>query len=222
MDLDELCRRYRQVYLPAVADALYELGCQEGLLPSSLRPLLPTKTMVGEAFTITGKDIVPPLGWDEGRLRVRKYLEILSTVTPDCVLVHTNEGSSIVGNFGELSANAVQQRGCAGVVLPGNLRDSAGMREIDFQIFYQDLSPLNGIGRWEVVSCQTPVTVGSVAISPGDIIFGDFDGIIAIPRSKAEAVLLKAEAIVASEELVRVDMRAGVGPLDSFQRHGHF
>jgi 4-hydroxy-4-methyl-2-oxoglutarate aldolase len=222
IELAELCSRFRVLTVPEVCDALYELQLPEQVLSSRLRPLLPEKSMVGEAFTVLGTDTIPPVGWDEGVIRVQSYLQMLEHVTPDSVMIHTNQGPSRMGNYGELTANAVQQRGCQGVILDGNLRDSAGMRSIDFQIFYKDLSPLNGIGRWHLVSFQERVTVDGIEISPGDIIFADFDGVLVIPRADAEQVLLKAEDVSAAEVHVRHEMQNGMAPLASFQAHGHF
>jgi regulator of RNase E activity RraA len=126
-----------------------------------------------------------------------------------------------VGHFGELTANSAQAHGCVGCVLDGNLRDIQGMREIGFQVFYRDLSPLNAIGRWEMIQCQQPVLIGGIAVNPADIVFAEFDGVLVIPHAHAETVLLKAEEIIGAEGRVREEMRQGTSPLESLDRHGH-
>jgi regulator of RNase E activity RraA len=68
---------------------------------------------------------------------------------------------------------------------------------------------------------QVPVTIGDVEIHPGDVIFGEFDGVLVIPREEVEAVLLAAEAVVAGEERVRVDLRGGMSPADGLAKHGY-
>src|SRR5262245_21252548 len=145
------------------------MGLDERVLPSSLRPLFPESRIVGEAFTVEGHDI-PRVGWDEGIERMRSYLEVFERLTPDSVLVSTTPGGK-VGHFGELTANAARSHGCVGVILDGNLRDIEGLRAIGFQVFYRDLSPLNGIGRWEMIASQQPVSIGGVVVAPGDIVF---------------------------------------------------
>jgi 4-hydroxy-4-methyl-2-oxoglutarate aldolase len=217
--LEELCERFRRLYLPAVCDALFELGLEEKVLPSCLRPLDPRQRIVGEAFTIEGHDI-PRVGWDEGIARMKPYLEIFEQLTPDTVLVSTTPGGT-AGHFGELTANAARAHGCVGVVLDGNLRDVEGLRSIGFQVFYRDLSPLNGIGRWEMVASQQPVAIGGVVVEPGDIVFGEFDGILIVPRPVAGEVLAKAEEIVGAEGHVRAEVQSGDSPWSSFERHGH-
>lgn len=216
----ELCARYRKLYMPAVCDALFHLGLEEQVLPSTLRPLFPESRIVGIAFTVEGRAIEPRISFDEGVPRIRSYLEIFEQLHPDAVLVHVN-GSSPVGHFGELTANSAAEHGCVGCILDGNLRDIQGLREIEFPVFYRDLSPKNAIGRWEMAACQEPVTIGGIEIRPGDLVFAEFDGILVVPAADAERVLLKAEEIVAAEELVRADMRAGVSPLAGLDKHGY-
>jgi regulator of RNase E activity RraA len=219
MDVHELCERYRELYLPAVADALYALGLPEQVLPTQLRPLFPEQRMVGLAFTVEGRGLAP-IGWEAGLVRIRSYLEIFERLEPDSVLVSVNPNSH-VGHFGELTANSARAHGCVGCLLDGNLRDIQGIREIGFQVFYRDLSPLNAIGRWEMVACQQAVTIGGIVVNPGDIVFAEFDGVLVIPHEQAETVLLKAEEIIGAEGRVREEMRQGGSPLDSLDRHGH-
>jgi 4-hydroxy-4-methyl-2-oxoglutarate aldolase len=216
----ELCARYRALYMPAVCDALYELGLPESVLPTRLRPLFPEQRIAGIAFTVQGRPIEPRIAWEPGIERIRSYLEVFERLEPDSLLVHVN-GTSPVGHFGELTANSAKQHGCVGCILDGNLRDIEGLRAIGFQVFYRDLSPLNAIGRWEMLHCQQPVAIGGVGIDPGDVVIGEFDGVLVVPAADAERVLLKAEEIVSAEGRVRAEMRAGVPPVESLERHGH-
>lgn len=216
----ELCGRFRKLYMPAVCDALYHLGFTEQVLPTSLRPLFPDQRMVGLAFTVEGRAIEPRVAWEPGIERIRSYLKVFEQIPEDSVLVSVNPDSS-VGHFGELTGNAAKVRGCAGVLLDGNLRDIEGLREIGFQVFYRDLSPLNAIGRWEMVAAQKPVTIGPVTIHPNDLIFAEFDGILVIPGNEAGKVLVKAEEIASAEQRVRKEMREGSTPLSGLERHGY-
>ena len=116
---------------------------------------------------------------------MRPYLEMFERLTPDSVLVSTTPGRQRAGHFGELTANAARAHGCVGTILDGNLRDIEGLRAIGFPVFYRDLSPLNGIGRWEMTASQQPVAIGGVTVNPGDIVFAEFDGILVVPRADA-------------------------------------
>jgi regulator of RNase E activity RraA len=219
LDPSELCARYRKLYLPAVADAIYREGGTEQVLPSTLRPLFPDQRVVGFAVTVVGTAI-DQCSWEEGVGRIESYLRVFDTLQPDDVLVSVN-GDSPVGHFGELTGNAARHRGCAGVILDGNLRDVEGLRAIGLQVFYRDLSPLNAIGRWEMAASNVPVRIGQVEVHPGDLVFAEFDGILVIPRAEAESVLAAAEAVVTGEQRVRADMRSGASPADGLAKHGY-
>ena len=216
----ELAARYRRLYVSAVCDALYSMGLPEQVLPSYLRPLFPEQRMAGLAFTLRGEPIDPPIPWEPGIERIASYLEMFEQIHPDSILVSVNPNSH-VGHLGELTGNSAQHRGCTGVVLDGNLRDIEGLRNIGLQVFYRDLSPLNAIGRWEMTGLQVPVTVGGIVIHPGDLIIGEFDGVLVVPADSAEQVLLRAEEIAEAEGRVRADMRAGLSPMDGLAKHGH-
>jgi regulator of RNase E activity RraA len=191
----------------------------EKVLPSWLRPLDPLSRVVGEAFTVEGHDI-PRVGWDEGIVRMRPYLEMFERLTPDSVLVSTTPGGK-VGHFGELTANAARAHGCVGMILDGNLRDIEGLRAIGFPVFYRDLSPLNGIGRWEMTASQQPIAIGGVTVHPGDIVFAEYDGVLVVPRADAVTVLERAEEIAGGEGRVRSEVQGGSSPWSSFERHGY-
>jgi len=218
--IKEICERYRRLYIGVVCDAMYELGLKEPVLPSNLRPLFPDQRMVGIAHTVLGSAIEPTIPWDAGVDRITSYLNVFEELEPDSVLVSVNRGST-VGHFGELTANAARTRGCTGVLLDGNLRDVEGLREIGFQVFFRDLSPKNAIGRWEMVGHQVPVEIGDVTISPGDLIFAEFEGVLVVPERHIIEVLKKAEEVIAAETLVREEVQSGSTPLESFNRHGH-
>ncbi len=216
----ELCARYRRLYVPAVCDALYWMGLPEQVLPSYLRPLFADQRIAGLAYTVAGAPIDPPIARDPGIERITSYLRVFENLTPDSLLVSANP-DTLVGHLGELCANSAIAHGCVGAILDGNLRDIEGIKEIGFQVFYRDLSPLNAIGRWEMVAAQVPVTVGDVTIHPGDMVIAEFDGALVVPGADAERVLLKAEEIVGAEELVRSEMQAGESPLSGLERHGY-
>jgi len=149
--------------VPAVSDAMYEFGMPEPVLPSAIRPLFPGRSFVGIAFTVEGVEIVPAVSRHEGQQRIASYLEVFEKLTLDSVMVSQNTGN-LVGHFGELTGNSAMRHGCVGVVLDGNLRGTAGLREIGLQVFYRDVNPRSGMGRWEMVAHQRPVTIGGVTV----------------------------------------------------------
>lgn len=190
--LDELCSRLRSLYLPAVCDAIYELGPAEPVLPTTLRPLLdPAPRVVGEAYNVQGAGIEPLVSWDEGLPRKRSYLRMFEKLPPYTVLVSTTPLSSTVGHFGELTTNAAKSRRSLGAVVDGNLWDIEGMRDISLRVFYRSLSPLKCADRWATTALQIHITIDDVGIRRGDIVLAEAKAILITLRKDAERILLK-------------------------------
>ena len=105
--------------------------------------------------------------------------------------------------FGELFATAVKQRKGAGVLLDGYVRDLKAIKEMDFPLFYAGRDPRTSKGRTEINECQIPVILDGVTIRPGDIIFGDIDGVAVIPKEIADQVFEQALETIQKEDQVR-------------------
>ena len=155
---------------------------------------------------------------------MRPYLEMFERLTPDSVLVSHDPGA---GNGRPLRRADRERRAArtaaSGMILDGNLRDIEGLRAIGFPVFYRDLSPLNGIGRWEMTASQQPIAIGGVTVHPGDIVFAEFDGDPRRPArgrgrpcSSAPRTSPAARAACATEQV-----EGGSSPWSSFQRHGY-
>ena len=201
--LHELCERFRRIYMPAVADAMYHLGSKEQVLPSSLRPLHPEQRIVGEAFTLEGRDIVPRVGVG-GRDRADAPLPPdVRALTPDSVLVHTTPAPATAGHFGELTGNSARRAAAQGVILDGNVRDIEGLRAAGLPGLLP--RPL-AAERDRALGDDRDAAAGDDRRRhgrPGDIVHAEFDGILVVPREHALAVLEKAEEIVGGEGRVR-------------------
>jgi regulator of RNase E activity RraA len=98
-----------------------------------------------------------------------------------------------------MTAGAVANRH-AGAVLDGGVRDLVEIRrDYDFPVYARSVSPGTTLGRFKTVASQVPVCVGGIVVRPGDILVGDVDGVVVVPRAQAEAVLKMAEEIDARE-----------------------
>ena len=91
-----------------------------------------------------------------------------------------------------------------------------------FPVFTRFVTPEDCTWRWHVTATQVPITIGTVRIEPGDWIVGDADGVVVVPQGVAEDVLTAAEAKAATENEIRDAVRAGMLPLDAFERFGTF
>jgi 4-hydroxy-4-methyl-2-oxoglutarate aldolase len=113
-----------------------------------------------------------------------------------------------------------QVRGAAGAVMDGFARDIRMIRDMQFPVFCGGINPLDSKGRATMMKMDVPVSCGGVKVSPGDLLFGDVDGVVVVPLAMAETVLRDALAKVSAENTVRDELRRGDTLKDVFARHG--
>lgn len=209
--------RLSVIYTAALVDVLDDLGLRDQTLPPEIRPLAPGMRVAGRAYTVEGGPS-PHDDWDGA---IRKTLTMLGSVPPEHVAVYQcNHDRS--AHFGELSATALHARGVAGCVIDGGCRDTAFIADEAFPVFTRFVTPEDSTWRWEVRATQVPIVIGPVRIEPGDWVVGDEDGVVVVPDAAAEEVLVRAEAKVGAENEIRAAVRAGMTPLEAYERYGTF
>jgi 4-hydroxy-4-methyl-2-oxoglutarate aldolase len=209
--------RFSAVYTAALADVLDDRGYREQVLPPEIRGLAPGTRLAGQAFTVEGR-AADHGDWDGS---IRKTLAMLGAVPADHVAVYQcNHDRS--AHFGELSATSLLARGVAGCVIDGGCRDTRFILDEGFPVFARHVTPEDCTWRWEVVATQTPITIGTVVVRPGDWVVGDDDGVIVVPQEVAEEVLAEAETKVGTENAIRAAVRDGTSPLEAYERYGTF
>jgi len=183
--------------LPAanIGDAMDRLG----VLDSRIKPIWEGATVVGPAFTVWTR------AGDNAAIHVAMRL-----ARPGDVIVVNGQGDESRALLGELMGGRAKAFGLAGFVLDGAARDAADLGELDVPVFARALTPAgpykNGPGRVGVT-----VAVGGVAVSPGDVVVGDSDGVVVIPAADLERIVEAAEAVQADE----AERRSAIG---TFQR----
>ncbi len=209
--------RFGAVPTAALADVMDDLGLREQTLPPSIRALAPGMRLAGQAFTVEGT----PSEHGDWDTAIRKTLAMLGAVPSGHVAVYqcNHERSA---HFGELSATSLAARGVAGCVIDGGCRDVRLIEALGFPVFARFATPEDSTWRWEVTATQQPIRIGTVRIAPGDWVVGDEDGVVVVPAADAGDVLTAAEGKVGTENLVRDAVRAGMTPLEAFERYGTF
>ena len=212
----ELCDRYAQLYTAVITDVLDKRGCYEQTLPRDIAGLMPETRVAGLAFPATGK-----VTRNSGPARaLRAFLAMLSAVPRDAVLVVQSNDAGAAAHFGELSAAALQARGARGAVIDGATRDAAHVLRMGFPVFCRYRTPMDSGPRWLAVEWGQPVTIGGVRVEPGDVVVGDLDGVVAVPKALAVPVLLECEGLTRAENRVRDAVRTGMGPLAAYEKFG--
>ena len=213
---EELCRRYQDVFVSAVNDVLREEGLISQTLPNNIMPLREEMKVCGLAFTIKG---APSLDLkDEMEERAR----MLEQIGPGDLVVWDTSGDTFSAQWGEMMTKVSKKRGCRGAILDGGVRDTAAVLKQNFPVFCKYRTSNGMLGRFRTTAWQVPIMIGDVKIFPGDVVFGDIDGVIVVPRKMAYDVLLRAEAIRDNEKQIDKLISSGMKPTEVVAAGGYF
>ena len=213
---EELCRRYEGVFTAAVNDVLREEGLIARTLPNDIMPLKDEMKVCGIAFTVTGCQSLSIKNEMEERARM------LEEIQPGNVVVWDTGRDTISAQWGEMMTKVSKNRGCRGAVIDGGVRDTGRVLEQQFPVFCRYRSSNGMLGRFRITSWQVPIMIGEVRIYPGDVVFGDIDGVIVILRKLAYDVLLRAEEVCRKENGITDMINEGKTPSEIVDGGGYF
>jgi regulator of RNase E activity RraA len=213
---DRLNQLGRQLYTAVLCDILDDLGHRDQALDSQIVPLDDQRTLIGFARTMLTHEV-----YELPKTPYETEIAAVDALLPGDVVVVSTNRSRNNGFWGELMATAAVARGARGVVLEGAVRDIRRLREFGdtFPVFAAGRNPLDSKGRCLVSDFDRPVRCGGVLVHPGDLIFGDVDGVVAVPRDVVDVVVAKALDKVSGENAVRDDLRRGMLLKDAFAKH---
>jgi regulator of RNase E activity RraA len=139
-------------------------------------------------------------------LMVHKALEMAEA--GDIIVVNTH-GNTTSAVFGELMCHSAVEAKLGGIVVDGAIRDVEGIEALGFSAFSRTVSPGGGDkdGPGEI---NVPISCGNTVVMPGDVVTGDADGVVVVPRSDAAEVLEKVEALVEREKKRIDEIKGGV------------
>jgi len=206
----------QSLYTAVLSDVLDELGFRDQAMPPSIRPLDEELTLAGFARTGLYREVFHAAA---GENPYELEIALIDDLKPDDVAVFGCCGSRRIAPWGELLSTASRARGASGCVTDGFVRDVRAIRALRFPVFHGGIAPLDSKGRGKVVEIDTPIRCGGVAVAPGDLVFGDADGVIVVPRSVEDEALRRAFAKVAGENTTRDELAAGAKLADVFARH---
>ncbi|MEY2891969.1 MAG: hypothetical protein RJA98_1877 [Pseudomonadota bacterium] len=166
--------------------------------------------MTGRAWTLLYGPAASPPG------TVGDYLD---DVAPGSVIVLDNGGREDVTVWGDILTELAHHKGIAGTVIDGINRDVALCLELAYPVYSRDSWMRTGKDRVQVEATQVPVTIGGARVSPGDLLRGDADGVVVIPKEHEEKVLAAAEEIQAAEDAIRASVRGGMSLRDARVKH---
>ena len=204
-----------RLYAAVISDALDAAGYREQVLRHTVRPLHPQTVVVGRAMPVLCVDVyeIP----DEP---YQQEIAAVDSLKENDVLVCSTNGSTRICFWGELLSTAARARGARGAVIDGFIRDAKQILTMGFPVFTTGLSPVDSNGRGEVVGYNVPIECGGVAVDPGDIVFGDADGVVVIPQAVETTVIEAALEKVSGENRTRDELLAGATLREVYDKYG--
>ncbi|MBT9505061.1 RraA family protein [Rhodoferax sp.] len=188
--MKEIIEAFGLVAVASVADAVDKVCGKRGYMDSRIKPRINDKRICGPAATVLESatdEFVPP----------QHALDLIDEAESGSVIVISIMGgeSNVAVWGGLMTAGAVANKH-VGAVLDGAVRDLTEIRrDYGFPVYARDVSPGTTLGRYRTVASQVPVEVGGIVVHPGDIVVGDVDGVVVVPKAQAEEVLKVAQEI---------------------------
>ncbi|MBN8709415.1 MAG: dimethylmenaquinone methyltransferase [Verrucomicrobia bacterium 61-8] len=192
----ELLSRFEQLYTGAVNDVLREFCLLDQALPGHILPLREYRTVAGFAFTVKSSPNVKI----SGEMAFRT--QMLSELHEDAFVVwdtSKDEKATLWGGVMTATAHGLKVKAAC---IDGGIRDTHQILEKDFPVFYKYRISNGSLGRCLITHYQIPIRIGDTDIKPGDVVLGDIDGVLAVPREVAYQVLLRAEEIRDNEKKI--------------------
>ena len=193
---DDLKTRLSAVSTATITSQLQQRGLQNCFL-NGLRPLHADRRMVGAARTLRYLPVRPDL-YD--LLDGDPQPDTVEAIEPGEVLVIDARGEPDAGTIGDIYASRVQQRGGAGVVTDGALRDTPAIKALGFAVFHRSSHAALLSRRHVAVDSQLPVACAGATVMPGDVMVGDGEGAVVIPRAMADEIADASMAMEVEEE----------------------
>lgn len=201
-----------------LSDVMDTLGLRQRAMKPFVRPLDDGLLLVGRARTGL---YMPSYQLREGENPYEVEIALVDDLKPgEVVVLACNGPTDRIAPWGELLTTASMARGASGCVTDGLVRDVKQIRDMKFPVFHGGFGPLDTKGRARMVERDTRVECGGVSIDSGDMVFGDVDGVVVIPREHEQAVLAKALEKVTGEKHTRDALRKGELLAVVFKRFG--
>ena len=212
----EILARFEQLYTGAVNDVLREFCFMDQALPYHIKPLREYKTIAGFAFTVKSA----PNALVQGEMDFRaKMLDVMHS---DAFVVWDTSNDEKATLWGGVMTATAKKKQVKAACIDGGIRDTHQILEAEFPVFYKYRISNGSLGRCLITHYQIPLVIGDVTIKPGDVILGDIDGVLAVPRDVAYEVLVRAEEIKENEKKIFGWVKEGQSAKEITDKGGYF
>lgn len=202
------------LYTPVVGDLLDSLGFWHQFLPPEIQPLHMDMKLAGRAMPIQIAD-----SWGFQKHPFGRLTDALDQINASEVYIATG-GLRNCAAWGEILTTTARMRGGVGAIIDGYHRDTPRVLEQNWPVFSRGRYAQDAGVRSSVVDFRCPIEIGGVSIKPGDLVFGDLDGIVIIPKSVEEEIIVGSLKKARGEKLVRKEIEAGASSTATFAKYG--
>lgn len=213
----------KELFTCVVGDVMDKMELQHQFLPPQIQPVDREMVLMGRAMPVLSIDVFTErVAGTANKLMDKPFglmLEALDDLKKNEIYLNTGS-SPRNAMWGELMSTRAMKLGCRGAVLNGYVRDTRAILKMKFPTFGFGSYGQDSAPRYKVMDFRVPVEIGAVRVRPGDILFGDIDGVLVVPKEAETEVFTKALEKARGEKLVRKAIEAGSSAVDAFENFG--
>ncbi len=213
----------RELFTAVVGDVMDKMGLLRQFLPPQIKPMRDDMILIGRAMPVLEADVFGETdGSGANPVLLKPFgltFEALDSLLPNEVWVSTGSSPTYARWGGLMSVRATHLR-AAGTVLDGYARDAREIMRLNFPCFCYGNYAQDGGPRGKILDYRLPIRVGDAYVRPGDIIFGDIDGVCVIPLEAEEEAFSAALEKARGEQSVKKAIEAGMSTVEVFKKFG--
>ena len=212
----------KHLFSAVIGDILDKMHHYNQFLPQRIQPVSENMIIAGRAMPVLEADLYGEVTNAQNPLLNKPFglmLEALDDLKKHEVYICSGSSPSYA-LVGELMCTRMKVLQAAGVVVNGFHRDTKGIRELEFPCFSYGRYAQDQAPRGKVIGYRVTIEIDRVIVNPGDIVFGDLDGVIVIPQEIETEVLMKAYEKAVGEKKVAESIRNGMAAKASWDKYG--
>lgn len=212
-----------ELFTALVGDVLDKMGYCHQFLPQPIKPLADDMVLIGKAMTVLEADFFEERMSHSNNGYINKpfgiMFEALDSLQEDEVYICTGASLNYALWGGLMTTRALKLK-AAGAVLDGFSRDTNELLKLGFPAFSRGTYAQDQGPRGKVIDYRVPIEIGGVRINPGDIVYGDRDGVVIVPKEITDDVFSKAIEKARGEKAVKKALEAGMSTVEAFEKFG--
>ena len=209
----------QELFSAVIGDIMDNLGLRDQFLPPQIQPLRSDMVVAGRAMPVVEADAHEPQAAPFSDKPFGLMLEALDDLKPHEVYICTG-ASPDYALWGELMSTRALKLGAVGAVVDGYSRDTNGILNLNFPTFSYGRYAQDQAPRGKVVAFRTEIRLGDVSIKPGDLIFGDLDGVCVVPQDHESEIIAGALEKARGEQQVKLAIESGMSACQAFEQFG--